>query len=206
MIQVTRTGAVITLEDDELSELNFRFSLDKALILRGFLAADLATQLVDLFGNERFTRKIYENVGTDESVVSAPSVWALEFLLNNPAIFRFVESVSQCGHVGSFEGRVSRQLPGGDHFQWHSDMREARRVALSINLSRPGYQGGQLDIRSRETGEILKTVSGLAFGDATLFQIDANLEHRTRPVAGDWPRVHYSGWFRSEPEFRWGSE
>lgn len=201
MIQLTRAGAVIGYSSHELKDATTQFARDKAIIFRDFLTLELAMQISELFGEETFVPRIYRNLGRDEAVLSAPSVWALEFLLNNPTVFNFVEAVSGCSHVGIFSGRISRQKPGADHFDWHTDVCESRLVALSINLSIPNYEGGELDIRSKSTEEILMRLGGLGFGDAMLFHINGTLEHRTRPVSGQWPRIHYAGWFRGEPDF-----
>jgi hypothetical protein len=40
------------------------------------------------------------------------------------------------------------------------------------------------------------------FGDAVLFRIDERLEHRVSNVEGAVPKIAFSGWFESEPDYR----
>jgi predicted 2-oxoglutarate/Fe(II)-dependent dioxygenase YbiX len=92
--------------------------------------------------------------------------------------------------------------PGiGLHHNWHNDMVQNRRVAMSINLEPEPYEGGVLQIRRRESGEILAQVENVGAGDAILFRIDGMLQHcATEVTAG--VKTAFAGWFRSGPTLR----
>ena len=53
---------------------------------------------------------------------------------------------------------------------WHDDDGDGRMVALSLNLSTNGYRGGVLQIRDKQSGEILHEVANTGFGDAIVFR------------------------------------
>ena len=64
------------------------------------------------------------------------------------------------------------------------------------------YQGGVLMIREGETKRILTELTNTGFGDAILFSVDANLEHRVSDVEGTAAKTALAGWFESEPDYR----
>ncbi|HVQ40024.1 MAG TPA: 2OG-Fe(II) oxygenase, partial [Pyrinomonadaceae bacterium] len=141
---------------------------------------------------------------------------AMVLLLNNPELFKVVEQITGCGHIGCLRGRIYRIVPGTshhdepDHYQtpyeiltgWHTDLNGTRLLALSINLNTEPYEGGQLTIREAATLRILSEVTNPVFGDAVLFRIDERLEHRVADVQGNVPKIAFSGWFESEPDYR----
>jgi hypothetical protein len=81
-------------------------------------------------------------------------------------------------------------------------MGEDRLVAVSLNLSRRPYQGGDLEIRPAHATEATDVVPNHQFGDAVMFRISRDLRHRVNAVVGDAPRTVYAGWFRSTPDFQ----
>jgi Rps23 Pro-64 3,4-dihydroxylase Tpa1-like proline 4-hydroxylase len=71
-------------------------------------------------------------------------------------------------------------------------------VTFSLNLSRREYRGGTLQIRRRDSQEILHEVQNTGPGDAVLMRVAKQLCHRVLPVEGDVPRTALAGWFRWE--------
>ena len=69
-----------------------------------------------------------------------------------------------------------------------------RAVPLSINLSARILDGGNLEIREREAETLLADIPTMGFGDALLFRIAQELEHRVADVHGQARTVHV-GWF-----------
>jgi hypothetical protein len=70
---------------------------------------------------------------------------------------------------------------------------------MSINLSLEEYQGGELQIRETRSGKIVSEIANTGLGDAVLFPISPELEHRVLPVRGDRAKIAFAGWFRAEP-------
>jgi hypothetical protein len=59
-----------------------------------------------------------------------------------------------------------------------------------------------LSIREAKTRRMLCELPNPVFGDAILFRVDERLEHRVSNVEGAVPKIAFSGWFESEPDYR----
>lgn len=126
----------------------------------------------------------------------------LELLSNDPRLREAVEDLTGCRPLASFEGFIYRLTPDhGHHHNWHNDLMDGRRVALSVNLEAAPYAGGRLQIRAVESGDILSEVANVTAGDAVLFRIDAALQHRVTPVTGG-VKTAFAGWFRATGSLR----
>jgi hypothetical protein len=123
-------------------------------------------------------------------------------LMNDRRLFELVEEITGCGPIGSFTGRLYRMMPQrNDYASWHDDLAYHRLVAISINVSTGAYLGGILQIRNRESGVIISEVQNIQPGDAIVFRLSPDLEHRVTEVSGGVSRTAYSGWFCSQPVF-----
>jgi hypothetical protein len=126
----------------------------------------------------------------------------LELLCNDPAVLRAVESLTGCAPLVRFDGFVYRLAPGtGHHHNWHNDVLQGRRVAMSINLDHAPFEGGVLMIRERDTRRIVEQVENRGTGDAVLFRIDPAFQHRATAVTRG-VKTAFAGWFRSEEPLR----
>jgi hypothetical protein len=81
--------------------------------------------------------------------------------------------------------------------KWHDDNIENRVIGMSINLSTEPYSGGLFQLRLRESGRILTEIANIGRGDALLFKISANLQHRVSDIEGDKSKTAFAGWFLS---------
>jgi 2-oxoglutarate-Fe(II)-dependent oxygenase superfamily protein len=125
----------------------------------------------------------------------------LLFLCNDVALFELVRAITGCDRIGAFVGRVYRMLPGAEHEgTWHDDLLEGRMVAMSVNLGDAPYSGGVLEIRGRQSKRVLHRVANTGFGDAVIFRIGRELQHRVTAVKGTVPKTAYAGWFISGPD------
>ena len=126
----------------------------------------------------------------------------LELLCNDPVMLRAIESLTGCGPLARFSGFVYRLLPeSGHHHNWHNDLIQERRLAMSINLEAHPYEGGILQIRERESGRIIEEVSNTGPGDAIVFRIDEALQHRATAVTAG-VKTAFAGWFRGVDPLR----
>lgn len=124
----------------------------------------------------------------------------LYLLTNQSRLFTAIGEFTSSGEtIRRFDGRCNKLLPGGKHFNtWHNDLGHGRRFGLSINLSVEPVTGGQLQLRLKDSREIVQTIAPGRFGDATLLRLSPSLEHRVCPVRGATPRCCYVGWFTTE--------
>lgn len=129
----------------------------------------------------------------------------LSALFNDPAVFRDVRAITGCDPIAAFQGRIYRMDPGTHHDVWHTDANGNYMVALSLNLTREPFEGGELRLRERAGGRLRAQVANTGPGDAIVFRIDGALEHVVGPVTGRTPKVAWAGWFQREtwiPELR----
>jgi hypothetical protein len=125
---------------------------------------------------------------------------AMLALLNDRALLAAARAITGVAEIRSFGGRVYRMDPGPAHHDtWHSDMDGQRLVALSINLSRGVFAGGELALRRAGADPPLFSIANTGPGDAILFRLGDDLEHRVGPVHGDEPKIAYAGWFGRTP-------
>jgi hypothetical protein len=76
-----------------------------------------------------------------------------------------------------------------------------RMVAMSLNLGTEPYDGGTLQIRNATTQALLAEVPNAGPGDAVLFRLSHELEHRVTEVRGSVAKTAWAGWFRARPEY-----
>lgn len=125
----------------------------------------------------------------------------LDFLANSPAFIALIGDITGYPHIQRFDGRVYRRTCAGDHYDtWHDDIHAnvERLVGLSINLSVKPYAGGVFQMRETETKAPLLTLPNTVFGDAIVFRIREDLEHRVSPVEGPIAKTAFAGWFSSK--------
>jgi hypothetical protein len=153
-------------------------------------------------GASQFEEKT-ANLYRELTVANNALPFAVLLLLNNPRLFRLIEEITGCGHIGCFRGRIYRIVPGANHHvEWHTDLNGTRLVALSVNLNSEPYEGGVLSIREAATERILCELTNSGFGDAILFRIDERLQHRVSDVEGTVAKTALAGWFESAPDYR----
>ncbi len=210
MIQFTRARAdsgsagLVLGSDRELEAAREVFLRDHCVKVPRFLASDLFAELLAEMRPEDFYERTHKGFGSEASLrYDSPVVALLWLLANDDRLFRFVEALAGCAAIGSFLGRVYRFTDSPSHHDdWHDDLGDNRLVALSVNLSSEPFDGGLLQIRDRASGEILHEESNTGPGDALIFQIAPELQHRVGRVTGDRPKTAFAGWFKSEPDFK----
>ena len=69
---------------------------------------------------------------------------------------------------------------------------------MSLNLGPLAYSGGILQLRKRGCEEVLGELPNVTQGNAILFRISPQLEHRITPMEGAEPKTAFAGWFRSD--------
>lgn len=202
MIQITHERTVVPASPGELESARQWFCAHGYVKLRGLIEPRLLASLLDAIDRSEFRHRVHEGIGTELCAEGAAST-ALEFLMNDPTLVATVSTMTECGPIGCFEGRVYRLVPESGHYDsWHSDVGQDRLVALSINLGRVPYEGGRLQIRRAEDKVMLGEIENRTAGDAVMFRVHPTLRHRVGPLEGKVPRTAYAGWFRAQPNFR----
>jgi len=203
-MQIEKSGFAGFASTEVLRQLRTDFAQLHYLKVPQLLGPELLDFLQSQIDRAKFYEKTHEGIGSNKELcMTQNSVFAaLQFLVNDQKLFEFVREVTQCDRIGCFQGRVYRVSSGaGHHDSWHDDLGEDRLVGMSINLSREAYAGGILQLRDRASGVIVSEVSNAGHGDALIFRLSPNLQHRITCVEGVAAKTAFAGWFRAQPDF-----
>jgi len=201
VIQITKTGANIPSAVDEFAALRKTFVEQHWLVLPNFLDARLLELIAKKLEGAEY-RVVNRETGVELRPSDCTLYLATELLLNSPSLFRAIEQITDCARIACFSGRIYRRPASSTYFnRWHTDITdEGRMIALSINLNPERYKGGALQIRSAKTHEILCEVYNHNYGDAIIFPVDEEFEHRVCEVESGAAKTALAGWFRSKPD------
>jgi len=206
MIGISQRG--ITLDSDAVPHQRAAFDRCACLFLPGLLETFLVARILRHLESDSFAPACHEDrsgkeFSRDVTIGGRSSaLHAVHVVLNDPRLFRWVEEVTGCRPIGCFSGRIFRTIPGGDHhLDWHDDRADGNRlVGLSIDLSPRPYAGGRLQVRRKRSRQPLFAAGPLLPGDAHLFRVAADLQHRLTRMEGTAPRTAAAGWFMSAPD------
>ena len=186
----------------ELAALHRDFERASFVRFRAMIDRKLMRAVAAHLEHADFDRVEHRGFGRDLSMTPNVASAALNFLLNDPALFDAIRAVTGCARIGSFAGRVYRVADqGGLGLDWHDDAVGDRLVALSVNIGAGTYSGGWLELRDRAAGRIVARVKNRGFGDAVLFRIGPALEHRNSAVTGSVAKTAFAGWFMARPDY-----
>lgn len=195
-------GLPTNVDDSVIVAARENFTRHDWVKLKGFFSPTLLDLVEQEMPDSGFAPKSHGELGSELCLTPCALTERLMHLMNDPRLFDVVDRITGCGTIGCFEGRIYRLVPGTDHRDaWHTDMVMGRMVAMSVNLSGERYEGGELAIRSVRTGSLLASVPNLGLGDAVLFRLSHELEHRVSDMRGAAPKTAYAGWFRMRPAF-----
>jgi hypothetical protein len=196
------TGGAFCYDDIVIDTARYEFARQGWVKLEGFVSPPLLDHIGEGLAASGFAPRSHGAFGSELCLNAGPLTDLLMHLTNARPIFELVDGITGCGSIGCFEGRIYRFVPGaGHHDDWHSDMVMGRLVALSVNVGRVPYAGGELHLRRADTREVIARVPNVGPGDALLFRLSHDLEHCVSDVTGTEPKTAYAGWFRVRPRF-----
>lgn len=196
-------AALIPPDAGDLARLAAHFAQRHWARLPGLLAGQALARAHAALAEGRFQPKDHGPVGRELCLAPCALTEALTAQFNQRALFEAIDAITGCGGIGCFEGRVYRLVPGTDHRDaWHHDRIASRLVALSLNLSERPYEGGTLLLRDARSEAVLDEVENIGPGDAIVFRLGHDLEHRIGDMRGREPKTAWAGWFRMRPDYR----
>jgi hypothetical protein len=202
ILTLTRHGAELHAAGETLSSLRDEFQRNHCVRLPSLIEPAMLATIVAAIDAGEFATKAHGEAAVELCLVPDRSVGLLHFLVNEPEVFRLVEFVSGISPIRSFFGRVYRHVPGRGHFQdWHGDVEPDRHIGMSVNLGTAPYVGGEFQIRSRTKQQQCVSLHNVGFGDAILFRLGDDLEHRVTALGDGAEKTAFAGWFRSEPDY-----
>ncbi len=200
-LQISRTKTRFACSEQDRVHIRHLFDETHVIRLPQFFDAELFADVRQLIEGAELVASEHD-VGHEVIVASEEGKALIEFLLNDDVLFEAVDTLTGCGHIGCFSGRIySLRAEANEEFDWHSDLVQDRLLAISVNLGREPYEGGVLEIADRATRTVQQRVLNTAPGDAVLFRLSPELVHRVTPVLGMAPKIAWAGWFRSRPSY-----
>lgn len=188
----------------ELDALRAAFADRHYVHLRGFIERGFLDQLLARIQATEFVEDETSKIGCVEHCADPRVDHAMQYMINQPPILRTVSAIVD-RPVSLWIGRTVRRVPGRNHYSnWHNDAtppvawngRHYRRVVpLSLNLSTGRFQGGNLEMRTVPEHEVFADIENKGPGDALMFRIGEDLQHRVADVTGGTPRLVHVGWF-----------
>jgi len=142
--------------------------------------------------DDKFGKVLY--VPPSKSILSV-----MTFMLNDEYLFRSLEKITGCKPIDNFVGRIHRSENTDHGINWHGDNSDNRLLAITLSLGTEYYTGANFEIRKKGTTDIMRQISYIKAGDAIVFKIAPELEHRLSLLESG-RRTVCVGWFRSKAE------
>lgn len=203
MITLKTRSVLVDLH--EVQRIRDEFQLQNCVMLTDLLDASLLALLKPLIDNGIWCEKIHGTIGKEVVMRDERALSLLHFAINSPGFLNAVRAITGRDEITWFEGRIYSLKPSTDHYDsWHSDIvdYEKRLVGMSVNLSPNGYEGGVFELRERDAVSASAQIANGRIGNARLFRISPELQHRVTVVTGSRPRTAFAGWFYAgEPDF-----
>src|SRR5262249_5403794 len=195
MLQLTRKGLILR---GDLHPVRDRFATNHCVVLEKLLEPALLAKVQRQMEQAPWHSSSHGKFGTEFTPSDPGTVHLLFFLLNSPKFLNVIRTITGCPQISEFIGRVYRLAASPQHqFSWPSDTKDRRRqVGFSLNLSTDVFSGGTFELRDRVTLAPLAHVNNTGFGDALLFRISDDLQHRVTEVVGTVAKTACAGWFR----------
>lgn len=183
----------------EPDKLRDRFATEHCVVLENLLERPLLEKIQREIERAQWNIAAFDDFGTELTLHDSTAVNLLKFLLNGPEFLRLVRVITGCAQISDLTCRVYRLCAGSRHqLSWHTDASDPQRqVGFSLNLSTDVFHGGAFELRDRHTSGHLARVNNTGFGDALLFRISRDLQHRVAEVEGTVAKTACAGWFRA---------
>jgi 2OG-Fe(II) oxygenase superfamily len=194
LLEATRAG--VTVRDRAgLAALRAEFERDHVVRLRGLLDHDLLETVRTLIAKGRFSTREDAGIAVELCLEAGRALDLVTFVMNAPQVREAVAIVTGNAQTSIIAGRIYRFDPAVPHHDsWHDDASAGTRlIGFSVNLGAP-FEGGEFQIRRKNDDRVV-TIANIGAGDAILFAIGSEFEHRVRPVHGTTPKTAFAGWF-----------
>ncbi len=198
MIVLTARGAVVSADRRVRDRLREQFDRDQCVRLSNLIEPGLLETIQGRIDRSHFVPFSHDHIGHDSNLADHLTLHILFFITNDPRFLALIREITGCDEIEGFQGRVYRLDPAqSSKDSWHDDMVDDRRVGMSVNLSREPFSGAVFQLRDRRSQRILHEVANTGRGDAIVFRLSRELQHRNTDVTGVAPKTAFAGWFRA---------
>ncbi|MGO9604649.1 MAG: hypothetical protein ACLQAT_14890 [Candidatus Binataceae bacterium] len=195
-IQIQRD--VVKFDQAQIDKLRAEFRSSHCVRLIHLLEPSLLDFLLERIENGQWQTMSHPDIGEEYVLDDRPALNLLHFLTNVPKFRDLIESITGRGPLRRFRGRVYRMIAGkGHHDSWHDDATESWLVGMTLNLNPRPFRGGLFMLRDAQSGRVLSEIANTGLGDALIFRITPELEHRISDLKGKAPKTAFAGWFTS---------
>lgn len=195
------------IDQSKIEDYKEEYKNTHCVFLPGFVAQDALNSIVNKLSVTEFETRIEKDEHTGEfgKVLllppNNPVPFIFHLLMNNKTLFKQLENITGCESIGNFMGRIHRSEGGEQHeIEWHGDNSDTRLLAMTLNLGRERYTGAKFQMRKKGTENIIREFGQTEPGDAFIFQIHTELQHRLSLVE-EGRRTVGVGWFRAKPDY-----
>lgn len=200
ILQLGEDGLSANATNADISHLKKQFAAADYLVFPRFLSEALIESIHRHTDHGAFSPRSYDleptkGFSVNELYSNNHVNWILHFFMRDPKLMEIFGALAGCRRLLTFQGRIYKfTSEGGHQYGWHQDLMDERQLALSVNLGRHPFDGGQLQIRKIGT-ERVSEIHNAGPGDAVLFRIAPDLEHQVLPVSGPHYKMAFAGWF-----------
>jgi hypothetical protein len=195
-IQIQRKG--LALDQAQIAKLGAEYRDAHWVRLPRLLEPSILDFLQARLDNSRWETMSHGKIGEEYITNDLPTTSLLHFVMNRPKVRAAIEEITGCKGLRWFRGRVYRMSAEvGHHDNWHSDEDYSNEVGMSLNLSRNPFRGGLFMLRDGDSKRVLARVANTGPGDALIFRISFDLQHRISDLEGADPKTAFAGWFKS---------
>lgn len=189
----------IHISIDKIEDYKRKFTKNKCFLIKNLIEEEFFKEFVKKLEKVSFYEK--EEAGEYKFgkvmfvPLTEPSVFILNVLLNDKTLFSALEEITNCSSIKDFVGRIHRSEGKTHEIKWHGDNSDNRLLAITLCLGEDRFEGAKFQLREKESKKMLAEFGQLEPGDAIIFQISPELEHRLSPIMSG-KRTVGVGWFR----------
>ena len=195
------------IDPNKIEEYKKEYKETHCVFFPSFIEKTALNNLVDRLEQTEFYTKMEKDEHSGEfgkvlfMPLNNPVPFMFHMLMNDRQLFKQLEAITGCGDIGNFMGRIHRSEGGEQHqIEWHGDNTDTRLLAMTLNLGRTNYTGAKFQMRKKGDDKIIREFGQTEPGDAFIFEIHPDLQHRLSLVETGTRTVGV-GWFRAEPDY-----
>lgn len=195
------------IDSSKMEDYKAEYKDTHCVFFPSFIEQNTLNKIIDRLERTEFQTKIEKSGHTKGfgkvlfMPLNNPVPFMFHMLMNDRELFKQLEGITGCSNIGNFTGRIHRSEGGEQHqIEWHGDNTDTRLLAITLNLGKDQYTGAKFQMRKKGDDKIIREFGQTAPGDAFIFEIHPDLQHRLSLVETGTRTVGV-GWFRAHPDY-----
>jgi hypothetical protein len=197
LLRLLPTRTIFAESDADVARVGAAILHRQPVVLERFVDDQLLQLLAPIWSSASFVPSPVDRVGLRSVETPGHAGAALCLALARPEVLRIMGELSGGFALTGVAGAIAQFAAGADkRLDWHDDLVEPeRRLAITINLGAAAYGGGAFEFRDLASGAPPFRHVHATPGEALVFPIGPDLQHRVLPVTRGGPRTVFAGWF-----------